>query len=265
MGFRWLGRMSSRRVPVRLIQGDVSESVCVIATHPDDETIAAGGVMRAHLDVGHSVQCVVVTDGRRSRAGGLSPDAMARTRRQELDLAMKGLDVPYRHLDMEEGKWEAAFLEARLPSLLFGVTLLYAPCLLDYHPEHLRVAKSLSRIVDPEARVRMYPGGIPLGAALENCVVDIARYVHQKERALDAYTSQLGSVRTARRMMLYAKEWYGTPVELFCELTGAEYRGLATDLSDGPPLLHAMSEYPYMDPLVYLRSDRRGMRRRGWK
>lgn len=37
--------------------------VCVIAVHPDDETLGCGGVMLKHLKKGDEVHCVFVTDG----------------------------------------------------------------------------------------------------------------------------------------------------------------------------------------------------------
>ncbi|MFZ2422771.1 MAG: PIG-L family deacetylase, partial [Anaerolineae bacterium] len=50
------------------------QRVLVIAPHPDDEACGCGGALLRHRAAGDAVTIVVVTDGRRSRSLGLSPD-----------------------------------------------------------------------------------------------------------------------------------------------------------------------------------------------
>src|SRR3954468_23450678 len=77
-------RLAARgHVPERL-EFSGRDKVLVVAAHPDDETIGCAGAIAAHLRAGDEVEVLIVTDGRGSRAGGLSPDEMARRRHIEV-------------------------------------------------------------------------------------------------------------------------------------------------------------------------------------
>nr|WP_237536066.1 PIG-L family deacetylase [Streptomyces sp. SID3343] len=53
----------------------------VVAAHPDDEILGAGGLIAAHLDAGHRVRVVLLTDGEKSHPGGPIPPPVLRARR----------------------------------------------------------------------------------------------------------------------------------------------------------------------------------------
>lgn len=57
----------------------MSETVLVIAAHPDDEVLGCGGTMRRHADAGDRVVCAILGEGVTSRRGdresSLSADA----------------------------------------------------------------------------------------------------------------------------------------------------------------------------------------------
>lgn len=46
-----------------MIEGETMKKVCVIAVHPDDETLGCGGTILKHHKNGDEVHCVFVTDG----------------------------------------------------------------------------------------------------------------------------------------------------------------------------------------------------------
>src|SRR5215203_6825970 len=73
-----LHRANARRIS---FTGD--DKVLVLAPHPDDETLGCGGIIPLHLQAGDDVRIAIVTDGRRSHAGGLDADAMAALRARE--------------------------------------------------------------------------------------------------------------------------------------------------------------------------------------
>jgi LmbE family N-acetylglucosaminyl deacetylase len=205
----------------------------VVAPHPDDETLGCGGTLIAHRQAGDRVLVLQVTDGRASRAGGLSPDAMAARRRAEARKAMSRLQVELESLDLPEGAWQPSELETHLAAILAHTspTIVYAPSPIDYHPEHVRVAGALAQALAtaPEAsRVRIYELGVPLGADLTNLVVDTTAVESARQAALAAYETQSRGFSGLRRLRRYAGEfWLGRGfAEPFWELSPAAYRAV---------------------------------------
>lgn len=139
------------------------ERLLVLAPHPDDETLAAGGLLQRALARGGAARVVFATDGennpwtqrlveRRVRIGPEDSARFGRRRRREALAALAELG-----LDKEEG---AAFLglpdQAITDLLLFGdplgvdrlaallsdwkPTLLVLPSTFDLHPDHSALA-----------------------------------------------------------------------------------------------------------------------------
>src|SRR4051812_34743469 len=93
--------------------------VLVVAAHPDDETIGAGGTICLHLDAGDPLTVAVVTDGGASRAGGLDSAEMARRRRGEAEAAAATLGAaPPLWLGLPENRWMQAEAAAALRPLV---------------------------------------------------------------------------------------------------------------------------------------------------
>ena len=65
--------------------------VLVIAPHPDDETVGCAGTILLHIMSGDTVCLAFVTDGSKSRAGGLDPGQMRRRREKEAQAAAGAL------------------------------------------------------------------------------------------------------------------------------------------------------------------------------
>lgn len=120
------------------------ERVVVLAAHPDDESLGAGGVMaRAHRR-GIDVVVVAATDGEASHPASPthSPARLAAIRRGELRAAVSrsapGADV--HHLGMPDGGLDNCADE--LVDALVGLvgdgrrTLIVAPWRRDGHPDH---------------------------------------------------------------------------------------------------------------------------------
>ncbi len=73
-GYGVVGRLRPAGPAVRAWTSQGRTRVVIVAPHPDDETLGAGGAALLHRQAGDRVAVVVVTDGRASRAGGLPPD-----------------------------------------------------------------------------------------------------------------------------------------------------------------------------------------------
>jgi LmbE family N-acetylglucosaminyl deacetylase len=65
----------------------------VLAAHPDDETLAAGGLISTVLTAGGEVTVIVASDGENSHpdSSTWTPERLAAARREELSLAMTAL------------------------------------------------------------------------------------------------------------------------------------------------------------------------------
>lgn len=115
----------------------------VLAAHPDDETLGAGGLIAAVARLGGTVEVVVVTDGEASHPASPTYDepALRALRRTELPAAMARLDpaATVRWLAVPDGcVTESADLVTRqleaAPSS--GDHWIAAPWRADGHPDH---------------------------------------------------------------------------------------------------------------------------------
>jgi LmbE family N-acetylglucosaminyl deacetylase/SAM-dependent methyltransferase len=117
--------------------------VVVVAAHPDDETVGAGGALRAMHRAGAQITIVVATDG---EAAYPDLDAaarrdLARVRRAELGAALhtQGLSgVPVHWLGLPDSGLTDHLDELRqaLVPLLAGADAYLAPWSGDPHPDH---------------------------------------------------------------------------------------------------------------------------------
>jgi LmbE family N-acetylglucosaminyl deacetylase len=118
-----------------------ARSAVVVAAHPDDEVLGAGGLISMLAASRARLRLVAVTDGERSHRGHASPAALARRRTAETSAALRALgaraaevvrlQLPDSHLAAREGE-----LIAALQPLLAGFDLCLAPWDRDMHPDH---------------------------------------------------------------------------------------------------------------------------------
>ena len=156
------------------------ESVLLLAPHPDDETLSAGGLLQRTLERGGRAMVAFATDGennpwtqrlveRRWRVGPDDCARFGRRRREEALAALSELGVPAADavfLGLPDQAMTGLVLCGnemavdRIVSLLAGhrPTLLIAPSLFDLHPDHSALAV-LARLavvrVDPGLRPRL--------------------------------------------------------------------------------------------------------------
>lgn len=230
--------------------------VLMVAPHPDDETVGAGGTLALHAQAGDPVTVLVVTDGRRSGAGGLAPEEMARRRKIEVREAVAelGLEPPVL-LDRPEGAWDADELEGVLATEIGRSRVVYAPGPVDFHPEHLRVARTLARTGDFQGTVRVCELGVPLLPTLVNRVVDVAPVAVEKGRALERFRTQRENLAPLARLARYRASLYGVEeAEVFWELSGPGYVAAveAADRVDASGPFRGIRRHAVSDPLTLL-------------
>jgi LmbE family N-acetylglucosaminyl deacetylase len=125
----------------------------VIAPHPDDESLAAAGLILTLISIEVPVQVIAVTDG--ERAYGNQPDAnLAEVRRAEQTAALHQLGIKSSHIvrfgltDSNVANEQKSLLKQLLP-LVSKDTHVLAPWTGDFHPDHEacgRVAQKVARL-----------------------------------------------------------------------------------------------------------------------
>lgn len=148
--------------PPRLLDPGEFDRVVVVAAHPDDETLAVGGLMGAVHAAGGDVELVVATDGEAAFPGldAAGRAELARTRRRELDtaLAAQGLgDIPVHRLGLPDSALDADVLAEALAPLLRGADAYLAPWVGDPHPDHAAAGRAAATAAPVTAHGFGYP------------------------------------------------------------------------------------------------------------
>ena len=116
-------------------------SAVIVAAHPDDEVLGAGGLISMLAASRARLRLVAVTDGERSHAGHGSAAALARRRIAETGIALRALGAQGTEvirLGLPDGGLAAREdkLAKTLAPLVAGFDLCLAPWERDLHPDH---------------------------------------------------------------------------------------------------------------------------------
>jgi LmbE family N-acetylglucosaminyl deacetylase len=122
----------------------------VIAPHPDDETLGAGGFIAAQGLNNRDVMVVAVTDG--EKAYGYDPD-LGKVRESEQRNALARLGVGSEHIirlrlpDSDVGSHETELVDKLLSFVTKG-THLVAPWRGDFHPDHEACGRAAEQVAN---------------------------------------------------------------------------------------------------------------------
>ncbi|MEP6882420.1 MAG: PIG-L family deacetylase [Dokdonella sp.] len=195
----------------------------IVVPHPDDETLATGGLIQRALAVGATLRVVIVTDGdnnpwpqrwveKRWRIDAEARARWGKRRRHEAAAALARLgmaEYDIRHYGWpDQGLTDLLMCDAQCEDQLvaeildFAPTLAAAPSLTDRHPDHnaLRVMLELALARTAFAACRRL-GFVVHGRLSESNVVTLEtseEQVRKKCGALQAHTSQL--ILSSKRM-----------------------------------------------------------------
>jgi LmbE family N-acetylglucosaminyl deacetylase len=200
----WLADGRLEALP--LLRWTAGVPVVVVAPHPDDETLGAGGLLRAAHRTGSPITIVAVTDGEASHPGSsTSPAELRRRRPVETTEAMHRLgldDATVVRCGLPDGGVEAHEhqIEHTLRLLLSSETVCLATWRHDGHPDHEAVGRAASAAASAcGARLVEIPiwawhwatpsAGLPLDHARRWPLDDADRAA--KARAIRAYRSQI--------------------------------------------------------------------------
>ena len=166
-------------------------SVVVLAPHPDDEAVGAGGTIRLLADSGARVTVVFATDGDATIGASEDPSEVARRRRAEAEASCALLGAEPRFLGLPDGSVasEVAALARGLGDAVrtTGAEAVFLPWFADGHPDHDACSRAVGAAgLEPSVEVWGYETWTPLPA---NRVVDITSAVEAKRRAIAAHAT----------------------------------------------------------------------------
>lgn len=126
-------------------------ALLVVVAHPDDETLAAGGLIATAAARGLDVAVIVASDGEASHPDSptTAPVELRPLRRREVRAALDrlGSDIALRFLEQPDG---ALSVEALLPLLASSLdrrdALVVTTWSGDGHPDHVAVAEAVARL-----------------------------------------------------------------------------------------------------------------------
>ena len=126
------------------------KSAVVVAAHPDDEVLGAGGLISLLAASRARLRLVAVTDGERSHRGHASPASLARRRTAETAAALRALgaravEVIRLRLPDSGLAGREADLTTALAPLIRGFDLCLAPWVGDLHPDHEAAGRAAHR------------------------------------------------------------------------------------------------------------------------
>ncbi|GAB7021544.1 PIG-L deacetylase family protein [Salidesulfovibrio brasiliensis] len=210
----------------------MSETVLVIAPHPDDETLGCGGTILRHKARGDAVHWLIMT---RPGDDTLEVEMRLRERQVEAVAEVYGFDsvqrvgFPTATLDTVPAGDLISVIGSTIEET--GATTLYLPHRHDVHSDHRAVFQaayvctkpfrypSVRRVLCmeiPSDTELVPPGGD--AAFLPNHYVDVTRFMDGKIRALCAYGTECGehpfprSERTVRALA----DWRGAAAGCEC-------------------------------------------------
>lgn len=138
-----------------------AERLVVLAAHPDDETLGAGGLIGLASDVGLDVRVILASDGAASHPHSRthSPARLAALRRGEATDALRVLAprATAQFLDLPDGELAEndAPLRAALRAACGDSTLLLAPWVRDRHPDHEACARAARAVAAEQAHCQL--------------------------------------------------------------------------------------------------------------
>lgn len=183
-------RASRTLIPLVMQRPD-AERILVLAPHPDDEMIGAGGTLIRAVQAGTTVRVLYLT------SGGLTPEESRQRESEALAVAAKvGFEVEL----MRQPAFDLALAPTVVEQLCehideFRPDALFVTFVLDDHDDHRRASELLLRAAEsdrlsdklPVWAYQVYSSVIP------NVIIDITEVHQNKAEAVRLFTSQMKS------------------------------------------------------------------------
>ena len=153
----WQAWPGWQRLPRAALEDLVPQGhrLVVVAPHPDDEVLGAGGVLAAAADAGYPILVVAVSDGGASHPGStrwpselLVPQRIAERRNALRTVGIDPSQVLALHLPDGDLGTHVHRLTAQLTDILSATDVVISPWQWDGHPDHEAVAAATTAASD---------------------------------------------------------------------------------------------------------------------
>ncbi len=185
--------MENKLIPYQATQCISANSVVVFAPHPDDEVFGCGGAILRHVAANVPVQVVIVSDGAFGVEGKEKAKIIAE---REAESRKAAIILGYGEAEFwrlpDRGVIYGEALVQRIMDKiqLSAANLVYAPSLLEMHPDHRALAMCVIEAVRRASSMptlAMYEVGVPLPP---NLLLDISDLAESKMAAMECFVSQ---------------------------------------------------------------------------
>ena len=209
----WISALEGRRrLDTELLWPDGTGRLVLLAAHPDDETLGAGGLIAMLAARGIAVDVVVATAGEASHPDSptFTPKELARVRRDELRAAVTELapEAAVHFLDLPDGGLarHRAELDAALAAVVGPAdehTVLAAPWRTDGHTDHDtagRAAAALARTLGLpllEYPIWLWHWGRPEDVPEDLVLLPLGEAADAKARAMAVHVTQVRPLSSA--------------------------------------------------------------------
>lgn len=173
--------LNSRREYPNYVLSPPGNKVMVISPHPDDDVIGCGGTLSKHVDLGHRIKVIYVTEG--SRGG--SQSNLKEIREIEAINALSSIGVNncafLSHKDGEIHIDNDAIEQLIILLKDFNPDTIYTPHVRDNQPDHIMtnilLREALTKIELPSINIIGYEVWSPLEPTI---LVNISDYIEKK-------------------------------------------------------------------------------------
>lgn len=203
----------------------MSKQVIVISTHPDDETLGAGGTLLKHIAQGDHVHCIFCTDIFEEE--GFSKESVL-TREKEIAQVINSYNFTSTHRlglkTMKVDKYTKSTLVTKFSQVFQSIqpNILYLPFCDDVHSDHRAIFEavfsctksfrypSIQKVLMMETLSETeFAPSLPHKSFIPNVFVDVTDFIDQKCQIMQIYKSEIApppfprSVKNIRALALY--------------------------------------------------------------
>lgn len=202
-----------------------AKQIVIISTHPDDETLGAGGTILRHIANGDEVHCIFCTDILEQE--GFSKEAIS-TREEEIKQVARSYGFASTHRlglkTMKVDEYTRSELVSKFSKIFQEIqpNILYLPFCDDVHSDHRHIFEavfsctksfrypSIERVLMMETLSETeFAPSLPHKSFIPNVFVDITEFIEKKCEIMQIYKSEIAppplprSIENIKALALY--------------------------------------------------------------